>query len=144
MAWSYTQLLNRLADNYFLANGYVGGISVYSNKARAHYDAGEYSDAIYDLIESTWYAGQYAGSVHCRGFYGYDSDQALICALHPDMAGSQIGEVTMEKMLAAMLEAETDEISYFVGLVDAYRQSVWNKPFNAEFYAALARGFEGG
>ncbi|GAH29755.1 unnamed protein product, partial [marine sediment metagenome] len=30
---------------------------------------------------------------------------------------------------------------YFVGLVDAYRQSIWNRPFNKDFFAALARGF---
>ncbi|GAI59416.1 unnamed protein product, partial [marine sediment metagenome] len=30
---------------------------------------------------------------------------------------------------------------YFVGLVDAYRTSVWNREFNEEYFAALARGF---
>lgn len=50
--------------------------------------------------------------------------------------------ITMEALLAVMLAAEADEVMYFVGLVDAYRQSVWTKPFNEDFYAALARGFE--
>ena len=51
-------------------------------------------------------------------------------------------EVTMASMLAAMLAADPDEVEYFVGLVDAYRQSIWNQPFNSEFFAALASGFE--
>ncbi|GAH32071.1 unnamed protein product, partial [marine sediment metagenome] len=33
-------------------------------------------------------------------------------------------------------------VLYFIGLIDAYRQSVWNQPFNKEYYAALARGFQ--
>ena len=50
-------------------------------------------------------------------------------------------EITMAAILNAMLIASPYEVNYFVGLVDAYRQSIWNKPFNKEFYAALARGF---
>lgn len=56
-------------------------------------------------------------------------------------AGGDGVEVTMDAILSAMVAAESEQIMYFVGLVDAYRQSVWNKPFNQEFFAALARGF---
>lgn len=52
-----------------------------------------------------------------------------------------IGEMGMDAIINAMLNAEPDQIRYFVGLVDAFRQSIWIKPFNQEFYAALARGF---
>ncbi|GAH60107.1 unnamed protein product, partial [marine sediment metagenome] len=34
-----------------------------------------------------------------------------------------------------------DQLTNFIGFVDAYRQSIWNRPFNREYYAALARGF---
>jgi len=51
-------------------------------------------------------------------------------------------ELTMEAILIAMLGANASEVMYFVGLVDAYRQSVWNQPFNQDFFASLARGFE--
>ena len=51
-------------------------------------------------------------------------------------------EVNMASIINAMLTADPEQVKYFVGLVDAYRQSLWNKPFNSEFYAALARGFE--
>jgi len=51
------------------------------------------------------------------------------------------GEVTMESLLSIMAAATDSELMNFIGLVDAYRQSLWNKPFNAEYFAALARGF---
>lgn len=51
-------------------------------------------------------------------------------------------ELTMEDMLITMLAATPYELNYFIGIVDAYRQSIWNKPFNEAFFAALARGFE--
>ncbi|NVM23978.1 MAG: hypothetical protein HWN68_19640 [Desulfobacterales bacterium] len=50
-------------------------------------------------------------------------------------------EVTMDAILSAMLKATNPQIQYFIGLVDAYRQSLWNRPFNREYFAALARGF---
>lgn len=48
----------------------------------------------------------------------------------------------MDMLLSAMVTADFSQLQYFIGIVDAYRQSLWNKPFNAEFFAALARGFE--
>lgn len=50
--------------------------------------------------------------------------------------------VTMDAILSAMITASFDELQKFIGLVDAYRVAVWNAPFNADFYAALARGFQ--
>lgn len=52
------------------------------------------------------------------------------------------GEVTMDTILTAMVSANFDELQKFVGVVDAYRVAIWNAPFNAEFYGALARGFQ--
>ena len=49
--------------------------------------------------------------------------------------------VTMDEILSAMVTATDDEYQKFIGLVDAYRIGLWNKPFNAEYYAALGRGF---
>ena len=51
-------------------------------------------------------------------------------------------EVTMDTILSAMVGANFEQLQYFIGLVDAYRVALWNAPFNAEFYAALARGFQ--
>lgn len=50
-------------------------------------------------------------------------------------------ELDMDSLLSTMLSADPDQVEYFVGLLEAYRQSVWNRPFNEEFFAALARGF---
>ena len=52
-------------------------------------------------------------------------------------------DIDMDTILNTLLTATPYQIQYFIGLVDAYRQSLWNKPFNSEFFAALARGFEG-
>ena len=50
-------------------------------------------------------------------------------------------DLTMADILNTMLSADSYEVMYFMGLTDAYRQSVWNREFNQEFFAALARGF---
>lgn len=50
-------------------------------------------------------------------------------------------DLTMANILNAMLGASPNEVMYFVGLTDAYRQSVWEQDFNQEFFAALGRGF---
>jgi hypothetical protein len=52
------------------------------------------------------------------------------------------GTLDMDAILNAMLAADFDQLTNFVGIEDAYRVAVWNAPFNAEFYAALARGFQ--
>jgi len=49
--------------------------------------------------------------------------------------------VTMDAILTAMATASFDELRTFMGVTDAYKAAVWNAPFNAEYYAALARGF---
>ncbi len=51
-------------------------------------------------------------------------------------------DLTMADIIATMLIAAPDDVKWIVGIIDAYRQSIWDKPFNREFYAALARGFE--
>lgn len=52
------------------------------------------------------------------------------------------GGVDMASMLTAMLAATPNELKNFIGIVDAYRVALWNAPFNVEYYAALARGFQ--
>ena len=49
--------------------------------------------------------------------------------------------VTMDAILNAMLLATFDELTKFIGIEDAYRSAIWDQPFNAEFYGALANGF---
>lgn len=51
-------------------------------------------------------------------------------------------DIDMDAIINAMLSASFDQLQKFIGLVDAYRVAIWNAPFNAEFYAGLARGFQ--
>ena len=39
-------------------------------------------------------------------------------------------DVSMDAILSAMITASLDEYTEFIGLVDAYRVGLWNKPFN--------------
>lgn len=50
--------------------------------------------------------------------------------------------ISLSSIIMAMYEATPTEITSFIGLVDAFRQSIWNRPFNREYFAELARGFE--
>lgn len=52
-------------------------------------------------------------------------------------------ELTMDDMLSVMLSASFENLQEWIGIIDAYRVALWNAPFNSEYYAALARGFEG-
>lgn len=50
-------------------------------------------------------------------------------------------EIDMDSIINAMMTANFDQLQSFIGIEDAYRVALWNAPFNANFYAALARGF---
>ena len=50
--------------------------------------------------------------------------------------------LTMRAILDEMFTADNEELMQFIALVDAYRQSLWNKPFDVDYWAAVARGFE--
>jgi len=52
------------------------------------------------------------------------------------------GDVTMAAILTAMMSATFEELTEFMGITQAYKVAVWDAPFNEEFYAALARGFQ--
>jgi len=51
------------------------------------------------------------------------------------------GTVDMDAILNAMLAAKFDQLQKFIGIEQAYMAAIWNAPFNADFYAALARGW---
>ena len=68
---------------------------------------------------------------------------AMYTAMHwIDVNWSAGGAVNMDDMLNAMLTASFNQLQKFIGIEDAYRVALWNAPFNADFYAALARGFQ--
>jgi len=77
------------------------------------------------------------------GLNGFDSMTEALFKLTDERIEGAGGDVTMRSILDAMFTADGYELMQFVGLVDAYRQSIWNKPFDADLWAAYARGFEG-
>lgn len=52
------------------------------------------------------------------------------------------GATDMASILTAMVTAKFDQLQEFIGIEDAYRVALWNAPFNVDYYAALARGFQ--
>jgi len=50
--------------------------------------------------------------------------------------------IDMDSILNAMFSASFTQLQKFIGLEDAYRLAIWNAPFNAEWYASIARGFQ--
>lgn len=71
-----------------------------------------------------------------------DSDQSeLMESIYWAGMGDGGGAVDMDAIVNAMLAATFDQLQRFIGIEDAYRVALWNAPFNADFYAALARGF---
>jgi len=49
--------------------------------------------------------------------------------------------VDMASILLAMRGAKFDELQDFTAIEDAFRASLWNAPFNADYYAAFVRTF---
>ena len=103
-------------------------------------------------ISTTWagartYFFQVAGALQAAANFIYDDGgSSLGDLLHNILEAIRAnwpegGTVTMSAILSAMLAAQYDELQQFIGLEDAYRSALWDQPFNAEFYAALARGF---
>lgn len=78
-------------------------------------------------------------------FSGTDWDRSALFEsfywLGQEAGGGASYVLTMDDILSVMLSATDEEYAKFIGLVDAYRIGLWNKPFNSEFYAALGRGF---
>ena len=83
------------------------------------------------------------GSVRTSwGLTGYNFRNYLIWSLlEINNLIDATGGVDMNSILNAMLKADFTQLQKFIGIIDAYRVALWNAPFNAEFYAALARGF---
>ena len=117
----------------------------YSNRSRIHMNdawdhwwANEDHLAIEDILEAlsdTNVAAGYAG-------WGYEPFDYVGPWWWYFTNCIETAEFDMGTLLSTMLGADKYQLEYFIGLVDAYRQSLWNKPFNAEFFGALARGFE--
>lgn len=56
--------------------------------------------------------------------------------------GNEGAELTMTAILEVMLLANPAQVEYFVALLDGYRQSIWNRPFNKFYYQTIADLFQ--
>lgn len=123
---------------YNAAFTYNEQAGVHENDATAHWNLAQDHAAIEDLL----FCVIDLKAAITRLTYKY-------APWHPDLPiphfleyhTTESAAFDMESIINAMLTADPDQTLYFVGLVDAYRQSVWTRPYNKEFFAALARGF---
>lgn len=98
------------------------------------YDA-DYNVALYYLILSVGHVIDGGRNLLTKAA-GYDPTYTILWLLKNIET-----EFDMDSLLSTMLGADPEQVTYFIGLADAYRQSIWNRPFNEEFFAALGRGF---
>ena len=106
--------------------------------AWAHWNVNQDHEAIEDILHGlsdTNVAAGYAG-------YGYAPFDYVGPWWWYFTNCIEVPELTMDSILSTMLTATPDQILYFIGLVDAFRNSVWTRPFNQEFFASLSRGFQ--
>jgi len=147
MAWNYDALINELETKYGLAETETYWARKEAGYAQTHWNAGDDHACLDDLIDAVLRNNQAIEYVLAQGFYGWSGDtHAILNALNrskacPFITEAPATEVTMDSIVLAMLTATPDELKYFIGIVDAFRVSLWNQPFNVDFYAALARGF---
>lgn len=95
---------------------------------------GNYDDAFYSLC-----GAMYALSSSLAQFTYHEDDRTVPHSLLAYI--DNYASLSMDTLLNLMLQATYDQLQKFVGISDAYRCAIWDQPFNAEFYAALANGF---
>lgn len=147
MAWSYEALVAELHERYNYANLYRGKLNTEISAAQFDWTAGDDHACLADVIDALEATRDAIGNLLAKSYYGYDGATYLL----PTMLDTDMGcpfiteapspEITMSDIVNAMLSADFNELQNFIGIVDAYRVALWNNPFNAEFYAAIARGF---
>lgn len=140
----YTYYADLLREDYEAAELFYDWAKANIDLAEDYWNVNEDHTALGKLITG---CQQLASSVYyIIGKYVEVTPYYLLCKLHTlsweyTMEEPPAAEVTMDAILSAMITASLDEYTEFVGLIDAYRVGLWNRPFNAEYYAALARGF---
>ncbi len=140
----YTYYADLLRDNYDGAWLFYEWAADDFDAARVYWNGGNDHLALDKCITGCY---RLASSVYyIIGRFTEVSPWYLLPKLHTlsweySMDEPPAADVSMDAILSAMITASLDEYTEFIGLVDAYRVGLWNKPFNSEYYAALARGF---
>jgi len=137
---NFTEAFTVLKEQWLYAGANLEYYKSQLNWARFAWDAGNDHGAINALINSGWFLSTLLSMAF--DFYEDETDQSCFCeSIYYAGKGGDGATVDMDAILNAMLAAEFSEFQMFIGIEDAYRMALWNKPFNAEFYAALGRGF---
>lgn len=148
MAWSYEALVTELHSRYGAANAHRAALNTNITAAWLDWTGDDDHACLYDVLQGMQAILDCFVDMFAKNYYGYNGSTYLIpTMLDPDKACPFITEaepftLTMGDVIDVMLSADFDELQFFIGIVDAYRMSLWNKPFNSELFAALARGFE--
>lgn len=142
MGDSYNTLIAQLETDYDLANQAFSNTVFYLTSAWFDWGAADDHGAIEEILNALAEVVNYQAGIMSFGNWGWPAyGYSLIDALNRSRACPFNGAVDMDAILSAMITADFDQLQKFTGLADAYRVALWNEPFNAEFYAALARGF---
>ncbi len=147
MAFDYDTIFTLFEDDMYNAWGFGFNVRTDADFAENQYHAGFKDSALHNII----HAGQNAGNawdayITSSGLdFPWMSITALFESLNErlvELEEAAPGELTLFKMVNAMLDGVPTDIEMFVGITDAFRQSIWNRPFNKQLYANLARSFE--
>jgi len=144
MPWAnLPAILNDISDNWDDAVLSYGQLSTNLLNAHTQFSLGDDHQCLFWVLESLDEAKQTLDWMLSYIFPFSPKTMLMACLkkMRAEYLATGGAEVNMESILSAMVSADFSELQYFVGLVDAYRVALWNEPFNAEFYAALARGF---
>jgi len=144
MAWpTLPTSLNNLSTNWDTSITYLNYTQDAITLALAYFNAGNINMAVSTLINGLQQL--HDTNEYMLAYIWTYSPKTNLCAVLKQMRSEYLAggeDFSMDLLLSTMLQANPKQVQYFVGLVDAYRQSIWNQPFNEEFFAALARGFE--
>ena len=144
MATTFSTWVGLWYDQFKAAATDIGGSTQDLVNAQQHWDLAQDHDCLQDLLFWAWHVDnslQKFFETYTYPFPRYRMFKLYTMMWEYDYEEMPGAEVTMSAIINAMLTADFDELKSFVGIADAYRVSLWNKPFEVEFYAALARGF---
>lgn len=113
----------------------------YSNQAHTYALAGQWYNAI-EALRSVFAKFFWIHNSHLAMYAPTWDTNQFFESIYWSAQEPTGGAVDMDAIINAMLSASFDQLQHFIGIEDAYRVALWNAPFNAEFYAALARGFQ--
>lgn len=144
MSTTYGWYVDLLIAKYIDARTANTNFQTYRNDAQSYYNIGNDHAALGSLLTACSYAWQALNFI--IGYTGttwpyYAIANVLIRGFEQTYEFTTQLPLCMAQLINAMLPAKFDELQYFIGIEDAYRMALWNAPFNANFYAALARGF---